>query len=189
MVVDYKTERQHKTPIASQQYYVEVISPTDGKSEDKWVVCAIGLLFVIASSLMYWLYGSNEQDKVTVPQGLQHTLTQLSNAAEEIAIIQQAMEKNLSLVELRELAIEPFSQPLLSNLASATWLHQDSCYLGTIELTKQSYQVRLLLSESSEGIISWREHGISDTNTACSDSSDDDWHPIGIDSTLSNHSH
>ncbi|USD67272.1 hypothetical protein [Vibrio sp. SCSIO 43136] len=158
--------------------YIEVISPADGKREDKVVLSTIAILFVIAAVLIVTIYRHDNIKISHIPKGLQQHLTSLSNSAEELILLSSIDGKTPTLDDLIDMGIEPFTPPLVSTLESVSWQQQRNCFLGSVSVGENQYQLRLSLSEALTAEVLWRPHFKESLDHACSETSSNEWFSI-----------
>lgn len=129
--------------------YVETVGPKDGKLEDKLVFGGAILILLCAASLLYWLYPPQNHQFQAIPKPIRATLTALSNAGEELQILQEFEDSYPSLSSIKSMDISPFSGTTLMNAPEFNWGHDSNCYIGQSLLDKQIIQIRLELPNVS----------------------------------------
>jgi bacterioferritin (cytochrome b1) len=145
----------------AERFNIEHIPSWNGKHEDKIVLSAILVILLVATALLWLRYQENVNHSTVIPKAITQSLTELSNASEEIAILQSLEGFVPSLNELKDLGIAPFSPERLKNKLQFHWQQFNHCFVATTSTKsenqkatsnkniKQHYQFRLLLTATS----------------------------------------
>jgi len=158
---------------------IEQVPAWNGNKEDKVVFSAIIAILVIATALLWLRHQENTVHSIVIPKAITQSLTELSNAAEEIIMMQSLEGLQPSLNELKELDIAPFAPERLTNKLDLHWQQFHHCFIATAPAsapptaakssnntptqTRTHYQFRLLIDDSlgAEDLITyqidWRE--------------------------------
>lgn len=110
--------------------YTETIPPRDGKLEDKIVFGGILLIMLAAAFLLFALYPPQADDFVAIPKPIRASLTALSNAGEELSMIQEIEGAPPTLASIREMRISPFVESGLKTTVRFEWTQDGNCLLG-----------------------------------------------------------
>lgn len=164
--------------------FIEVVQTNDGQQEDRIVFGGLFVMLLSAALLLSYLYPGIDNDFVPIPKALRASLTSLSNAGEEIAILREFENHYPSIEELKSAAVEPFSSVQLKQALAITWQHQGNCYLGTASDGEHDYQLRLRLDNAVQP-VQWRvithevnahKHTLADIVDASCQSDASVWH-------------
>lgn len=145
----------------------ETVHPFDGKREDKYVFSSIVAILFLAGILLFTLYPATKIDNAKAPKEIRQTLTELSNAAEEIGMIAEMEGALPSLQTLMEFSLEPIAPSPLANKAKWRWVKDDETYVG-VQLPDMAFFVKLVFasedSHSTDAVshhyhIFWKQEG------------------------------
>lgn len=168
----------------SHSVAIETVPTTRSKREDRLVLAAILSIFGVAALSLHLLYGNKTSDATVIPKGLQHHLTSLSVATEEISMLFEEAAVNLD--QLYTLDIAPFSQPILPSVPSLVWQQHQNCFIGLTQIGGNDYQLRLIYLPPSDSSIAWRPLQPSTLEVACTENKKNRWLPVN---TLDDNAH
>jgi hypothetical protein len=170
----------------TQTIVTETVSTSRSKREDRIVISVILSILAFAALSLHLLYGNKDNDVTVVPKGLQHHLTSLSVATEEISMLFEGLEVDLD--QLYALDIAPFSQPILRSIPTLIWQQHQHCFIGLTQIDGHDYQLRFLYLPPNNSSIEWRIFQSSTLEAACAEIKESRWQPANrLDSNAHHH--
>lgn len=184
----FRTATEVKTANIAEHHHpehsIEVVTPWSGKVEDIIVFATLALILITSSSLLHLLYPSEQGSTKVTPAVLRQSLVALSNAAEEISMLEDIMETRPNLEALVEMQLSPFSANPFDNMTELHWREESQCFIAKTVGITPAYLIKLHLLKNNPDRryeISWR---IAHDNTSflmenCREQYNSDWQNVG----------